>query len=529
MKVMIVDDEAIERKVLAMIIKKEIPSAFVNNEAYNGQVAIEIANEFKPDIVFMDIKMPGMNGFEAIKVMQDQLRHTKFVMLTAYDTFEFAREALRDGVKEYLLKPASKKEVIATCKRLEDELSVEKEVQMKQLQLQTQYEHVMRRSQKEWIASSIMDHVLDISFAEWSLLIGKPIDKGIMMVCSFAHTMSQKVGKVEYRWLKTYIQTKVERDFFLGPLIQGQVPILNISFSKQENEQQTKVAIIEIIRQMIVQYDREFMTKNGLFVGVGSPFYEEVGFTESYNDALISLKQVQENGAKPYQYGKVEQKRQYDTAELLEKEKNLIHQVKDGHLHEAVLLLQLYIEDLQQGELSIKAVAKRVEDLMVILRHTLQELGIQIDKRYEAKQTINTMDIFHYGKEYLHYIDQVMVMLRVNHSQKMLVKVREYIQSHYQHPITLEEVAEQVGLSTFYFSKLFREMFGVTFIQYVTDLRMDRAKQLLIETDQSIKEVCYLVGYKDPNYFSRAFKKYTKDSPKEFKEKQRVAREVNRL
>jgi two-component system, response regulator YesN len=97
------------------------------------------------------------------------------------------------------------------------------------------------------------------------------------------------------------------------------------------------------------------------------------------------------------------------------------------------------------------------------------------------------------------------------------MKAKEYIDEHFAEAITLEEAAEHVGLSPYYFSKLFKDRFGITFIDYITEIRIKRAKELMENPDVSVKEVCYTVGYKDPNYFSRVFKKYTGLTPSEYR------------
>lgn len=102
-------------------------------------------------------------------------------------------------------------------------------------------------------------------------------------------------------------------------------------------------------------------------------------------------------------------------------------------------------------------------------------------------------------------------------THSLLREAEEYIDHHFQEPITLEDTAAQFDLSPYYFSKLFKETNGVTFIAYLTEVRIHRAKELLESTRLSQKEICFEVGYHDPNYFSRVFKKNTAYSPSEYR------------
>ncbi|MDQ0253428.1 YesN/AraC family two-component response regulator [Evansella vedderi] len=118
MRVMVVDDEDIERKGLKMILERELTNIVVNDEARNGRLAIQIAKTFQPHIIFMDIKMPGMNGLETIEEIRKDSPHVKFVILTAFDTLGVTKKTSTEGVMDYILKPYSKDELIETFDRL---------------------------------------------------------------------------------------------------------------------------------------------------------------------------------------------------------------------------------------------------------------------------------------------------------------------------------------------------------------------------------------------------------------------------
>ncbi len=107
-KLLIVDDEQIEREGLQTILQKAYPELVIE-QAKNGNMAVQMAGEFKPNLILMDIKMPGMNGLEAVERISTAYPDIKYVMVTAYDTFDYARLSIKLGVKDYLLKPSKAK------------------------------------------------------------------------------------------------------------------------------------------------------------------------------------------------------------------------------------------------------------------------------------------------------------------------------------------------------------------------------------------------------------------------------------
>ncbi|MCC3356319.1 response regulator [Bacillus sp. REN16] len=271
MKVIVVDDELFERKAITKIIKTECADVEVIDEASNGRIAIEKATQHEPDIMLMDIKMPGIDGVEAVRRIKQLHPHIKFIMVSAFNTFEYAKEVMQQGVKEYILKPSSKADILAAIGRVKAEIEEERREEEAQTELKSRMKELLALAQKEGITS-----------------------------------------------------------------------------------------------------------------------------------------------------------------------------ISEEHPHSTELWKNKQIHGL-------------------------------------------------------------------------LAKAKKYIDLRYRESVTLEEVAEYVELSPHHFSKLFKEKMGVTFIDYVTTIRVNHAKREMDDPSKSFKEICFSVGYKDPNYFSRVFKKYTGMSPSEYR------------
>ena len=106
---------------------------------------------------------------------------------------------------------------------------------------------------------------------------------------------------------------------------------------------------------------------------------------------------------------------------------------------------------------------------------------------------------------------------REERSSSVVEKAKEYIANYYNKDVSLDDVSREVNISSYYFSKIFKEETGQNFIEYLTNIRIDKAKELLLDSECTMKQICTMVGYSDPNYFSRSFKKKVGVTPTEFK------------
>lgn len=401
-RLLIADDEALEREGLEFIIEKMMPGKFQIIHAENGRLAIQRAEQHRPHIIMMDIKMPGIDGIEALRQIKEFNMGIKMVLVTAYDYFSYAQQAITLGVNEFMLKPTNRQHLMTVLGRLIQELETEG---FKREQVLEQHEKLMQMIplvESELAILLMSDAVLEIELEQAASLLELQIDEGFALAIVLESDIDRR--KVVYA-LKNYGRTM--RTNFVSPII-GRHAAMFVTLEKGTKEKPNAVA--ERIKT------------------------------------------------------------------FLEEQFNLSFQVVAGAL-----------------ERGIEGLRSSYRDAM----NTLERKGYLL-------------------KEEMEWIDQPSGQER-EQMLGVINRAKAWIKECYRQEISMEQAADYVNLSPFYFSKLFKKHVGETFIDYLTRLRIEEAKELIIRELLSLKEICYEVGYNDPNYFSRVFKKVTGMSPTDYR------------
>ncbi|CAM3901404.1 AraC family transcriptional regulator [Cohnella lubricantis] len=432
-RLLIADDEALEREGLEWIVQRMLPDTFEIVQAENGRRAIELAEERRPNIVLMDVQMPGIQGLEALREIRKLLPDAKFVLVTAYDSFHYAQEALTLGVKEYIVKPASREQVASLLQRLADELDQERSKRAEHLTLRNKVSTLQPLVENELALILMVDQVAGEGPEQLAQWLEFPLEDCRCLVIAFPGHDSAEDRKPLYETIR-----RTAKSF--GPCLVSSIVERHLAVFLRKPPQAAddwKEEPIRLARKLndVVQP----LLKTEISIGIGSLQSGAEGLRQSYFEAVFA-----------------------------------------STCSDQVCLF----EDLKAGG------GPRVP-------------GQGADS--EGWQS--------YVASALRRIREI----REEQTSTVIDRAKQYIRQHYSEELSLEEAAESVHLNPFYFSKVFKQHVGETFIDYLTGLRIDRAKQLIEEEDLSLKEVSYQVGYKDPNYFSRVFKKVTGVAPSEYR------------
>lgn len=440
---LIVDDEPMERDGLQVMVKRQLPNVEVVGTAANGREAIEACDLHRPDMVTMDVKMPGIDGLQATREILKKHPAVKVMIFSAYDTFAYAQEAMKLGVKDYVLKPYTKEDVVKVVNRVIRMIQDEQAEQAEKLVMTEQYQTMLPLAETELWSQLVFHHVHEIPREELRRLLNIREESSYVMLIRMWQQDQAPLPVEQQKRLYTRVKNtlKMMTPCLFGPMIDGHIPVAVFLREKAGRPSLRSQATI-LFRNFTRQIRREPMWRTLCYAaGVGRLMPQLTSLSHSYEEALSAVRRAERSG-----------------------------QI-------------LFFDDMERGH------------SLVVRRLMLRDPRVWTSARQEDGETAHP------------------------EGQAFITKAIQYLDKHFYKSVSLETVAEHVGLSPFYFSKLFREEAGITFIDYLTRLRIKEAKRLLLETDHSLKRICFEVGYRDPNYFSRVFKKTIGMSPSDFRRK----------
>lgn len=507
-RLLIADDEPLEREGLELMVQRAMPEQFTIYHAENGRVAIEKADKHQPDIIFMDIKMPGIQGLEAVSVIQKKLPDTKIVIVTAYDYFTYAKEALSLGVSDYILKPAKREQIVALLQRLTNEIIKDRSKRTQELELIEQVSHLRPLTENECTLMLMLETVQELDVLTLSRMLAIEMQFGSAVVIAFPDVKHEKEQRRVYECAKHY--AKSQQNCLVSPVIQQHMTVFLPVILERERDVQQAAFLHDAgkLREYIKQ-----QTGQTVSIGIGSVQKGAAGWRQSYEEALSASRQCTE--AVPVQSFRKEMKRSISE----EQQQQLCNAISIMDEQAAISQLRTIYENLID---TTKGEAKHIRTELLSLFGYISQF---MQRSYQQPEPISFPDIDDVSmlrvasEQYVTNIISKMKNEREKRAGHLLILAKNYIKDKYTEDISLEQVAEHVNLNPVYFSKLFKKQTGETFSDYVMNMRIEKAKQLMRNEALSLKEICFQIGYNDPNYFSRVFKKCTNEAPKEYRQK----------
>lgn len=530
-RIMVADDEGIVRESLTMIINRNFSGQCQIETAKTGRDVIELAENFRPDIALMDIQMPGINGIEAIREIKKSNPSAEFIILSAYDKFDYAKEAINLGVLDYINKPFNEQGITMVLKRAFKIIDRKRKKRSDDLKIKEKMETVTPIIENGFIyAIMFQDHFME-EVENYRQLLGMNADCGGMLALVVGddqqgNRMTNAVGagvRTQMNYFRVRELVKGTWDCVVGAVISNKIPVF-LPMDSLRMEYEERIDMIDICRELTRKLRR--MTDISFRIGIGSvrKLHESM---ESYEEALKAL--ASSTGSVAHVDDLPIQCR-YEEEYPIGLEKELFDALKSGRSESCERAAARYFEWMlgEYGEENLSVRLKTLEFILfaeheaylsggMTYRFTEREDYLPFVMKAERNSDLKSWFVEKFKESCRNIATK-----KGEHKNRLVAQAQVYIQENYQKDLSLDEVSRRMDLSPYYFSKLFKEETGNNFVEYVTDLRMQKAKELLAEDGKSMKEICISVGYGDPNYCSRIFKKNTGVTPTEYRESMRT-------
>lgn len=524
-RAILVDDEEHIRNLLAKNIREAALGVEVAAVAGDGREALQAAIEVKPDIVITDVSMPFMNGLELIKELHQAEIHSKNVIISGYDEFDYARQAISLGVTDYLLKPFLPKELRDVIHKLVQELDHQKALQQNMMFLREQAlsragvarEKALKdllegrgcqTTEIDWQGDFFLAGIVDLKNAAWDFSRQENIEEFLLLIRDGYFSSDMEVYAVSFDGIR------------LAMLWSGHSDNETAFFNKVKSG-------IEKIQASLDKYYQIAFT-----CALGRPRRSYPELANSYQEALAVWRGILEAGTSILFYGKeaerkAERKAEASASDQIRDWKNQIRlSVKTGQIQAALQQLQNLMKCY--AALSNRAddyISVSVRDLVYVIQNDMESAG------YNREETKNTEDMqkrINFGslleiKVMLeHYIEKCCVIVSEHSDETKASVVVKQIKLLVDHNIKdstldLEWVAARVHFSGSYVRQIFKQYTGESVGEYLIRKRMEQAGQLLLKTGMKVQDVAAECGYDDQRYFASSFKKYYKCTPTEFK------------
>lgn len=533
-KVFLVEDEIVIRKGIQKNINWQQEGFAFVGEAADGELAYPMICSTKPDILITDIKMPFMDGLELSRLVKKELPDIKILVLSGYNEFEYAKEAIQIGITDYLLKPITGSKLLEAVKKIAK--TIEGEWQQKQFLLAYQKE----QAENGQLARQKLFARLVSGKYPVSALLEEGREVGMELAATQYNMVLFQVftGEEAENYSDELNRISAEMEALAGQMRQ----VIMIDRGGLEGfaflVKGTKERSIEELLPRFLNKLEAMMDS-----------YPQVGY---FGGAGVTVERLGElnicfaKASHAYAYRYLWERNQIVTQEVGNRQAAMDSELNLGALNvknlkrdavERFLATGLreevadftagYFHSL--GEQNMQSMLFRqyiIMDAYITAAGIVEKLGYDSSVIVEECGDFNSMaDIFtsiDQSASYLQHVLHTAISLRDAVSQKkyarLLEDAEEYIRQNFRNEdISLNTVAASVNMSPNHFSTIFSQETGRTFIEYLTFVRMEKAKELLRNTTRKTSDIAFAVGYRDAHYFSYLFKKTQECTPREYR------------
>ncbi len=531
-KLIIVDDEEEVRKGIIQKIEWNRFNFEIAGEASNGREALDLIEENVPDVIITDITMPLMDGLELASFLKENYPTVKTVILTGFDDFKFAQQAIKYGVVDYILKPVMPKDINELIGKLESRINEEITQKEDAVMLRKHYNESLPIIREKFLTLLVTGRPEENEVEKRVCEYGLKLDGDIFSVAaanidttSFKNNVFEEndVELVKYAVLN--ISKEIMQKHSFGEVFYHEdnlVIIAGFRDCERNSVFGRTLAVLEEIRQNVEKF-----LKISITVGMGRLGYSLAKLREPYHTALTALEYKLIIGGNKVIF--IEDLEPQTTDNIIfdeRKEKALISSIKFGSKDDVKRAVDSLFSDIYGMKASIRDCQMYLMEITVSINKLARDFQLDTGEIfgnaftcYEDEYRNKSLDEVHNRVEKLCInLMEHISNKRQNITEMLVEKAKDYIRNNYgDNELTIQKVADYLHISPSYLSMIFKKEAKVTFLKYLVKIRLEVAKELLGRTEMKTFQIAERIGYPEINYFSYFFKKNFGMSPREYR------------
>lgn len=533
LKMLIVDDERMIREGIRDIVDWQEYGIEVVGTAANGIEAMELYKNHLPQIVITDIKMPKMGGLELTRYFNEKKAGVKVVILSGYEEFSFAQEALKLGAEDYLLKPVVPDRLVERILQIKEICELDRRKKAEEEKLLQQIKESIPLLREKFLMELVEGNfTCREDILERAEYLGVRLEAytgiGVLIVHLDGYKKhSRKFSEMERQLLNRSVENSIKEivkstgEVF--SIRSGEFCIIKSLDSAPEAEEQVVLQDICQSVQGILQSRCDF----GTTIGAGRVYNDIMNISDSFYEAkeAIKYKLVMGKGQVIF-IQDIGQNLDNTSRYPEELEKDIVFAVKNGdksRIHPYIVeYFGTYMEKLEV-EYTRWASMKLLYAVSLGVTNSGGKIKEIIGQEAELWECLSGFDTL---KEIQEWVEGILVKIvdsiiekSSNKNKPIIDRILEYLNGHYSENFSLKKLAEEIYLSPNYICSLFKQEMGKNISDYLTDIRIEKAKELLKDHTKKVYEISNMLGFVDSRYFNKVFRKYTGMNLTEYRDK----------
>jgi len=496
-------------------------------QAADGIEALELMKHESVDLLITDIRMPYMDGLELVGKVNTLYPDIGIIVLSGFSEFEYAKRAMAYGVKHYLTKPTDLNQLVSVLKQCYEQLQQRDWQQLRVKRIEKKYKDTLEVMAEQFllevaegerrtmssIADFMQDHHLQMPYEYFRLMTLIPTS-----------TKGWKGQKLQmYRTIRHYTEALSIQVF---PFSRKQNDGIHLLVNCDQPRLVQQIAQ-ELARSMLDADERPAA------VYLSEPFGDLTAMMHGYQQIIQMLQQLPlPTGGHVYYYSDVLQLSLalLDLTYPYEVERQFVHTIVAGKAEEAYSAIEQMFSHLQKRKAPMETYREWFARVYFAVETAVHEFhvelsdmsGIRIFPLQKASEMRQPHELILLLKQFAERCIVLLQQYKSSSSDKWVEQAKQYIDLQYMNDITLQSAAAAVHISPTYLSKIFKKKTGLGFIEYLTEVRVQKAKDLLGDINIKIYEISDFIGYRSTKHFSQVFKSYTGLTPTEYRDSIRM-------